>query len=60
MVLDDFDIGKLETHIKRTNFELVGNLTDNFKEGAIGWELFLEDLQRVITQAAVVVDSQPY
>lgn len=31
MILDDFDIGELQTHIQRTNFKLVGYLTDNFK-----------------------------
>lgn len=31
MMLDDFDIGKFQAHIQRTNFELVGYFTDNFK-----------------------------
>jgi hypothetical protein len=60
VMLDDLDIGELKTHIKRANFKLVSNLIDYFEEGAVGGELLLEDLQGVVIQTAVVVDSKPY
>ena len=59
MVLDDLNVRKLEADIQRTNLELCCRLSDHLEEGAIGWKFLLKYLERVFSEAAVVVNSQP-